>query len=137
MHKHQSMFKTQDLSQTWTSKSPSLSSTLKEPFFSRPMIQSTRPTTITLDSSTTSWVLFMVLIAVKSAHWDPPYSDPSNATGSYKGKLQCGVYKPVSCNSNSVFLANLKYRLMLSPSLTVVPRSISQQPTRPVNALSF
>lgn len=27
---------------------------------------------------------------------DPPYPDPSNATGAYKGALQCGVYKPVS-----------------------------------------
>jgi len=27
---------------------------------------------------------------------DPPYPDPSNAAGAYKGQLQCGVYKPVS-----------------------------------------
>jgi tripeptidyl-peptidase-1 len=27
---------------------------------------------------------------------DPPYPDPSNAPGAYKGQLQCGVYKPVS-----------------------------------------
>ena len=34
---------------------------------------------------------------------DPPYPDPSNATGAYKGALQCGVYTPVSTyNQNSV-----------------------------------
>ena len=27
---------------------------------------------------------------------DPPYPDPSNAAGAYKGQLQCGVYRPVS-----------------------------------------
>lgn len=31
-----------------------------------------------------------------SSPLDPPYPDPSNATGAYKGNLQCGVYKPVS-----------------------------------------
>jgi tripeptidyl-peptidase-1 len=27
---------------------------------------------------------------------DPPYPDPSTASGAYKGQLQCGVYTPVS-----------------------------------------
>lgn len=26
---------------------------------------------------------------------DPPYPNPSNEPGAYKGQLQCGVYKPV------------------------------------------
>lgn len=33
---------------------------------------------------------------------DPPYPNPSNAPGAYKGKLQCGVYKPVSCTTLSL-----------------------------------
>lgn len=32
---------------------------------------------------------------------DPPYPDPSNAPGAYKGKLQCGVYKPVGLDIHS------------------------------------
>ncbi|KAK0119805.1 Tripeptidyl-peptidase sed1 [Cadophora gregata] len=32
---------------------------------------------------------------------DPPYPDPSNAPGAYKGKLQCGVYKPTNVISIS------------------------------------
>ncbi len=30
---------------------------------------------------------------------DPPYPDPSNSAGAYKGQLQCGVYKPVGDSS--------------------------------------
>ncbi|KAL5329892.1 hypothetical protein ACEPPN_003412 [Leptodophora sp. 'Broadleaf-Isolate-01'] len=32
---------------------------------------------------------------------DPPYPNPSNAPGAYKGKLQCGVYKPTNVISIS------------------------------------
>ncbi|TVY36143.1 Tripeptidyl-peptidase [Lachnellula occidentalis] len=32
---------------------------------------------------------------------DPPYPDPSNATGAYKGALQCGVYTPTNVISIS------------------------------------
>ncbi|TVY83605.1 Tripeptidyl-peptidase sed1 [Lachnellula suecica] len=32
---------------------------------------------------------------------DPPYPDPSNAPGAYKGNLQCGVYKPTNVISIS------------------------------------
>lgn len=32
---------------------------------------------------------------------DPPYPDPSNETGAYKGQLQCGVYKPTNVISIS------------------------------------
>ncbi|PMD36236.1 subtilisin-like protein [Hyaloscypha variabilis F] len=32
---------------------------------------------------------------------DPPYPDPSNAAGAYKGQLQCGVYKPTNVISIS------------------------------------
>ncbi|KAF8855369.1 subtilisin-like protein [Acephala macrosclerotiorum] len=32
---------------------------------------------------------------------DPPYPDPSNQAGAYKGQLQCGVYKPTNVISIS------------------------------------
>ncbi|KAF2223360.1 putative alkaline serine protease AorO [Elsinoe ampelina] len=32
---------------------------------------------------------------------DPPYPNPSNATGAYKGELQCGVYEPTNVISIS------------------------------------
>lgn len=47
---------------------------------------------------------------------DPPYPDPSNATGSYKGQLQCGVYKPVSLPT-----------LLLSTKLIRITRPMSSQ----------
>jgi tripeptidyl-peptidase I len=40
-------------------------------------------------------------VAGKDDTVDPPYPDPSNAPGSYKGSLQCGAYKPTNVISVS------------------------------------
>lgn len=69
---------------------------------------------------------------------DPPYPDPSTAAGAYKGKLQCGVYKPVSKFSILTWRIgpNLNFRRMLFRYHTAAQRLISQNLTKHVNATS-
>lgn len=70
---------------------------------------------------------------------DPPYPDPSNAAGAYKGKLQCGVCKLVSKFSFRITKsnANMGRRQTSSQSLMVDKKQIFQRATKLVNVTNL
>lgn len=54
-----------------------------------------------LDAIDGSYCTYSAFGETGNSPLDPPYPDPSNATGAYKGQLQCGVYKPTNVISIS------------------------------------
>ena len=54
-----------------------------------------------LDAIDGSYCTFSAFGETGNSPLDPPYPDPSNAPGAYKGALQCGVYKPTNVISIS------------------------------------
>ena len=54
-----------------------------------------------LDAIDGSYCTYSAFGLTGNSDIDPPYPDPSNETGAYKGELQCGVYKPTNVVSVS------------------------------------